>query len=100
MTDAFLFDEVEAIEMERGAHLRLSDDDRPRESCSCEGDRSPKKDRGDHEVLSALGDAEREDLCGGSVGAVVARCLDDMLGGGGGGRGATNLSAGFMVMMS
>jgi hypothetical protein len=34
MTDAFRFDVVEAIEMERGAHLRLSDDDRPRESCS------------------------------------------------------------------
>jgi hypothetical protein len=98
MTEAFRFDVVEAIEMERGANLPVSDDERPRESWSQLGDRRPKKERGDH--LSAFGDTERADLGGGSVGAVVALCLNDILGGGGGGRGATNLSAGFMVMIS
>jgi hypothetical protein len=82
----------------------LSDVDRPRLSLSWNddtaGDRSPKNAFGDHGDLSGLlGDRERAVLFfATNDGEVFKR--GRVVGVGGGGRGAMNLSAGFMVLIS
>ena len=80
-------------------------DDRPRLSLSWNddtaGDRSPKKAFGDHGDLSGLlgGETERAFLfLATKDGDVFKR--GRMVGVGGGGRGAINLSAGFIVLIS
>ena len=82
----------------------LSDVDRPRLSLSWNddtaGDRSPKKAFGDHGDLSGLlGETERAALFLTTTDGEVFK-RSRVVGVGGGGRGAINLSAGFIVLIS
>lgn len=84
--------------------ILLNETDLPRLSLSWNddalGDRSPKKAMGDHGVFSdLLGETERAVLFrANSDGDVFRR--GRRVGVGGGGRGAMNLSAGFIVLTS
>lgn len=82
----------------------LSDSDRPRLALSWNddtaGERSPKKALGDHGDFSDLGETERACLFFVTTGGGEVFKRGRAVGVGGGGRGAMNLSAGFMVLTS